>query len=325
MSTPVEFTDNDVGTKARGWFLTINNPASTDLVQLPGEVYVVWQLEEGKNKTPHLQVSLYFRNAVSFNSIKKAYPTANISRTRQLQQSFDYCSKDEGRLDGPWERGTRPRQGNRTDIHEAVECLKRNVGSKRPFEEVALCHGSVAVRMHKGLQFLANEFVQERNETPEVIVLYGSTGKNKTRYAKTWLPEAWEWRPSMKDWFDGYLGHKEAIFDEFRGQLDYGTMLSVLDRYTHSHQVKGGMIKFVATKIAITSPKHPREWYPRQCEKTDSINQLLRRITKVINLDEETPWEFDDDDKRPPPDSFEKLAQSKRTGGTRGIASYFLV
>jgi hypothetical protein len=61
-------------------------------------------------------------------------------------------------------------------------------------------------------------------------------------------------------------------------------MLSILDRYTHEHQVKGGMVDFVAIKIAITSPMKPEEWYPRQCDKKDSIEQLLRRITNIIFL-----------------------------------------
>jgi hypothetical protein len=78
------------------------------------------------------------------------------------------------------------------------------------------------------------------------------------------------------------LGQHEAIFEEYRGQLPYAVMLSVLDRYTHEHQVKGGMIDFVAKRIAITSPVHPLLWYPRQSEKTGSIHQLLRRITKVF-------------------------------------------
>lgn len=81
-------------------------------------------------------------------------------------------------------------------------------------------------------------------------------------------------------------------------------MLSVLDRYTHEHQVKGGMIDFVAQRIAITSPKPPKAWYPRQCEKEDSIQQLLRRITSVIYLgctaedsdrDQDEPMSDDDE------------------------------
>lgn len=109
----------------------------------------------------------------------------------------------------------------------------------------------------------------------------GPTGCGKSRASRQWLPEAWIWNPANGGWFDGYLRHHEVIFEEFRGDILYSAKLSILNRYTHSHQVKGGMIDFIAQRIAITSPKMPELWYPRQCEKTDSINQLLRRITSI--------------------------------------------
>jgi hypothetical protein len=131
---------------------------------------------------------------------------------------------------------------------------------------------------------LATQMVEDRTEPPEVVVHFGPTGCGKSKKARNWLPEAWVWNPARKDWFNGHSGQEEAIIEEFRGQLPYGTMSSVLDRYTHEHQVKGGMVDFVAKRICITSPMHPEQWYPRQCDKTYSIEQLLRRITRIEAL-----------------------------------------
>lgn len=228
---------------------------------------------------PHLQGYLELANQTAFNTVRSMILpdpfTGNLAARRgSAVQASDYCKKD-GRFT---EHGEISQPGKRTDITEAVNCLKDNIGTKRPFRALALAHPEALVKYHRGLNFLANELVEDRDEVPEITVFIGSTGTGKSRRARELCPEAWIWNPAKDSWFDGYLGQKEAIFEEFRGQLKYGTFLSVLDRYTHEHQVKGGTVKFVATKIVITSPMHPRDWYPRQCERTDHIDQLLRRI-----------------------------------------------
>lgn len=280
--------------KARAYVLTVNNPDSTDLPEGKNERYAIWQLEKGEAGTPHLQAYVMFANQVSFRTVKKLYPRAHIEAAKgSPQQCIAYCSKEETRVDGPWERGDRPCQGERNDIEEAVQILRESLGKRKPFADVVAACPKVCVKYHKGLQFVANELVKPRTEPPEVRVYVGGTGTGKSRAAREWLPEAWVWNPAKGSWFDGYLGQQEAIFEEFRGQLPYASMLSILDRYTHEHQVKGGMVDFVATKIAITSPMPPEYWYPRQCEKTDSINQLLRRVTQVVML---SPPETEEDD-----------------------------
>jgi len=268
--------------RSRSYILTINNPESNEIPQDALEKYAVWQLEKGESGTEHIQAVVHFSNPVLFTKVKKLYPTAHIESCKDLASSIQYCQKEDTRIDGPWERGEKPKQGKRTDIINAVECLKENLGKRKPFKEVCDLYPEVVVKFHKGLQFVANQLVVPRDLPPEVHVYVGSTGTGKSYSARRWLPEAWIWNPAKNTWFDGYLGQHEAIFEEYRGQLPYASMLSVLDRYTHEHQVKGGMVDFVAKRIAITSPIHPLLWYPRQTEKTDSIQQLLRRITKVF-------------------------------------------
>lgn len=275
--------------KARAYMLTINNPPCNELAKHDTERYACWQLEQGTQcETPHIQAYLYFKNAISFNTVKKLYPKAHIEIAKgNVTQCVDYCSKTDTRKEGPWTRGTIPQQGQRNDIEEAIAVIAEDLGKRKPFQRVCEDHPEVVVKYFKGLMFVANQLIRPRTELPEVIVYYGTTGCGKSRAAREWLPHAWIWNPAKGPWFDGYLGQEEAIFEEYRGQLPYAMLLSILDRYTHEHQVKGGMVDFVAKRIAITSPMPPEQWYPRQCEKVDSIEQLLRRITKVVNLSPE--------------------------------------
>lgn len=85
--------------------------------------------------------------------------------------------------------------------------------------------------------------------------------------------------------------------EEFRGQLPLGFMLSLTDRYDCKVQYKGGMVDFAATRIAITSPVHPSQWYRQETlAEGDKLEQLLRRVTKFIDVDALGPLdEYDDD------------------------------
>jgi hypothetical protein len=123
--------------KSRGYLLTINNPETNDLPEVPNERCAVWQLEKGENGTPHLQVYLLFKNQTSFNTVKTAFPRAHIDAAKgSPKQCVAYCSKEETREEGPWRRGDVPKQGDRSDIKDAVAVIAKNLGKKKPFREL---------------------------------------------------------------------------------------------------------------------------------------------------------------------------------------------
>jgi len=64
--------------------------------------------------------------------------------------------------------------------------------------------------------------------------------------------------------------------------MPFGMMLALLDRYQCKVQYKGGMAQFRATKIILTSPKHPQDWY--QDDGHDKVDQLIRRITRITHV-----------------------------------------
>ena len=100
------------------------------------------------------------------------------------------------------------------------------------------------------------------------------------------------WWPAQEKWFDGYEGHEKTLFEEYRGQMPFGHMLMLLDRYDARVQYKGGSMQFCSTKIAITSPLHPMLWYKKEdLQAQDRIDQLIRRIgnDNIINMDFEPP------------------------------------
>ena len=122
---------------------------------------------------------------------------------------------------------------------------------------------------------------------PHVEVFWGETGTGKTRKAYDDLSydpsKTWRWTPGTGATFmDGYNGQPHVIFDEFRGQISFGQILALLDGYPMTVQIKGGSVHWCPMKIILTSPKSPKDWYPNLPE--DSIDQLLRRITKTTHF-----------------------------------------
>lgn len=84
-------------------------------------------------------------------------------------------------------------------------------------------------------------------------------------------------------WWDGYIGQDTVIFDDYRPNLcPFHELLRILDRYPMKVQPKGGSCELSATTFVITTTSRPEVlWHSRTSEQ---INQLLRRITNVVEF-----------------------------------------
>lgn len=90
-------------TRSRNWCFTLNNYTDTHINFIKNlKCEYVFQAEKGESGTDHLQGLLIFKEAKSFESIKKLLPTAHIEKCKNLEASKKYCSKEETREAGPW-------------------------------------------------------------------------------------------------------------------------------------------------------------------------------------------------------------------------------
>lgn len=261
---------------------TINNP-SLDMEELAQTLkeahsvsYFVFGKEVGESGTPHYQGYVELKHSVEFMTIHKLLCNGHIEARRgTVEQAVEYCRKD-GEFT---EWGTVSAQGERNDIKSVAELVKSGAATY----EIAMTYPVQYIRYHKGIQALQSALIEPRVGIPEVRVYHGPTGTGKSYEARCWLPNAYVWHPQQGQWFDGYQGESEVVFEEFRGQIPFGMLLSLLDRYCCKVQYKGGVTQFAATKIAITSPIGPEDWY--LClDDNDRLDQLYRRLTKVEHL-----------------------------------------
>lgn len=247
-----------------------------------------------------------------------------------VQEASDYCTsetwkgKDKGQVEGTTEvHGVidlKSSQGKRNDLDSIKEALDNGAEPDALMEDDA--HFGAFARHGKFFrEYAAHKKRRKSFSPPYVTVLFGPSGSNKTRkfFDDCEYKDYWQWHPGMSTnqttWFDGYTGQSNVLFDEFRGQIPYGLLLKLTDGYPLKLPIKGGFCDWSPTKITITSPNHPREWYPNLAG-ADKIDQLIRRINKVDFCS--PPEELSDD--VPTEDEYDQWERENEI--TRGLYSH---
>lgn len=260
----------------RNVVFTLNNYSDEEVNSLKklNYNYIVFGFEIGESGTPHLQGYIEFKNSISLSSLKKMIKRAHLERRQGSPlQASDYCKKD-GNF---WEDGEISNQGKRTDLLRLVEIIEDGNSLK----DVAKLEPVSFIKFHGGIQKLILQNIKKRDYIPNIFVYYGKTGTGKSFTARKEFENEnyYVWTPARGEWFDAYSGEENVIFEEFRGQLTFGFLLTLLDRYECPIQFKGGSTEFLGKRIIFTSPIHPKFWYTNKTD--DSINQLLRRINVI--------------------------------------------
>lgn len=295
---------------ARSWCFTINNYTINDIINLENIKcrYLIYGFEIGANGTPHLQSYIEFAKVIRFNAIKKLIPRAHIEQRRGTrEQARNYCMKGEQPKE-EWEESQEngPNFGLNSEFIELGDWEAGGQGRRTDLDlirERAIDEGMRAVTAIGNLQQIkvAEKFLQyneeERDWKPLVIWLHGATGTGKSRLAREICDGTYYAKKDGTKWWDGYDNHEEVIIDDFRDSWwSFTTMLSLLDRYGHTVECKGGSRQFRARKIIITSAFKPSDCYKGIGEE---LNQLLRRIDIVESLSsdiEQSPLDVLNDD-----------------------------
>ncbi|UPW41887.1 replication associated protein [Dipodfec virus RodF1_123] len=242
--------------------------------------YGIGQLEQGhETEHWHFQFYIQLHRSQRLNWLKQNIDTqAHFEPARgTAEQNKAYCSKEDTRIDGPWEVGICSTQGKQTGLDEATAM----VASGTPLVEVARTFPVVWVRHGKGLVFLRQTLCLDADrrqfgpDGPELWVLWGPTGTGKSRFAKEHWPDAF-WKAPYSQWWDGYGTHETVILDDFR---DDGMRLTdfqrLIDHYPYWVEIKGGSLPMLAKRYVITSNHDPETWY----HKSDTEGTVMRRVT----------------------------------------------
>lgn len=275
--------------KSRQYCFTENNPDVSkreDFVIKLNAISDAWvfQLEKGEEGTPHYQGWFHIKKGQQRLTYLKKHlsPTAHFEIAKgSRQQNLLYCTKEEGRIDGPWKQGDFSiKSGTRTDLNLVVESIR----SKRSISEVANDYPEQFIKYHRGIKELKFQIDKQDKSLRqvEVQVLWGETGTGKTFTAINDNPDYFKLDKANNIWFDGYDGESVLIIDDFYGWLPFGMFLNILDKYPLRLEIKGGFTWAKWTKVVITSNKQWEEWYNNI--STNQQEALRRRITNTFQF-----------------------------------------
>ena len=290
-----------VNPQHRKWCFTINNPSDQDdpmdkLVSLGDSVkYAVFQKESGENGTVHWQGYIEWRSrGRRLTGMKLLFPRAHFEPAKgSASQNREYCSKEQGRIDGPFEIGECPQgpPGRRNDL----EAVKRRIDDGASDIDIANEFFGQWCRYERAFKRYRMMTQVGRNWQTKVMVLFGEPGTGKTKLAmKMALEEASAlgssvfvlndaMRHQQGVWWDGYSGQEVVVIEEFEGWICRNQFKGLLNHCDLILQVKGGAVSFRGRSIYITSNKKPSDWWKIETQdQREAWPQIQRRLSPPI-------------------------------------------
>jgi hypothetical protein len=278
------------GKRVRRVFFTLNNPKeklSWEALEEKGASTLVYQLEKGdEEETHHYQGVICFTGQKRLKNLK-ALPgleKAHFEAVRSLNHAVAYCTKEDTRVDGPWEYGDMPQQGKRNDLLT----VKADLDAGMTMSDIAENHFAAFIRHQRAFVSYRRLKTPPRNEKTVVILFVGPSGIGKSRTAHTLAhmlsPGSVFKVPQPKSsglWFGDYDGQETMIIDEFDGSTCTPTFFNELtDRYPFTLPVIGSAgHQMTAKYILITSNYLPAYWWKKR--NAGQVKQTMRRIDVV--------------------------------------------
>lgn len=262
------------GSRFRNWVFTINNPNDVaydiddgeyvfhlDRAWLPDNcTYCIMQLERGEAGTKHFQGYLEFDQPVRISHLRAWNARGHYEQRKGTQQqAIDYASKEDTRIIGPFKWGKPKAQGSRTDLAKLVEEVKSGK------DLLCLYYDNPSyLKYYRHIEYLRSLQPIGGRTRPKVAILWGDSGSGKSSAAWTAAgADAYLMceNGSGPQWWQGYRGQKQVIFDEFSGKYPYRQLCQVIDIHPYRVQCKGGSAALSATHFIFTSNTEPEEWY----------------------------------------------------------------
>jgi hypothetical protein len=286
----------------RKWCFTINNPVESDD---PGPVlgairssikYAVWQKERGDNEgTLHWQGFVEFKTrGRRLTGMKDLFPRAHLEAANgSALQNKEYCTKEEGRVEGPYEIGACPEggAGRRSDLLS----VKRRIEEGASDREIASEFFGQWCRYERAFKRYRMMVQVGRQWQTKVKVFWGEPGTGKTKLAQKLAMEEADalgssvfvlndaMRHGCGVWWDGYAGEEVVIIEEFEGWISRNQFKGLVNHSPLNVQVKGGAVSFRARSIYITSNKKPSEWWKIESQtQREAWPQIVRRLSPPI-------------------------------------------
>lgn len=297
---------------ARSWFCVLNNPnkvfGEISPQEMVEEAIRIWcndkpqrtcavNYEIGDNGTPHMHMVLEDPAKARFSAIQKLFPSIHIEPTRGTkEQAEDYINK----------RGIFEEKNHTVIVPATYQGeIKANKGSRKDLEVINdLIENGLTPREIYNISFafrrfepmIKKAFFEKRySETPlmiekKVVWHVGESGAGKSySYIKLCEEYGEENIFRLTDYanggFDTYEAERILFMDEFKSNLSFTSLLTILDKYKAQIHCRYANTYALWNEVHITSVFPPDEVYKKMVDecnrKTDTLQQLLRRISTI--------------------------------------------
>lgn len=233
----------------------------------------------------HDQGWVYFEGQRgSIKGVAKQLGGCHVAMCRgNIDQNDDYCSKESELRTF----GEKPKQGARLDIESAVSQIK---SGERTVDQITLEQPEFYHQYGRTLSKIEDIVLRQRHRTwmTEGMWYWGRTGVGKSHQAfEGFSPETHYVYPNDGGWWDGYAGQETVILNEFRGEITFGELLDLVDKWPKQVRRRGREpVPFLARRVIITSSLAPQRLYKNVCDDQERIDQLLRRFQVQEILDQ---------------------------------------
>lgn len=285
-----------MGDRSRGWLLTLPAEAySKEAIEAALEPYSAYigQLEKGEHTNYlHWQIYLEHHEAIRFSTLKRLFPRGHLeARKGTKAQAVAYVTKSETSQGVAIQKGeirTEDERGRRTDLERLRERILEGASARS-----LILEDPSALRYSKKLmelEELRNEQEWSRRER-EVTAryLWGPPGVGKTRMLFERYGHGRVYR--VTDYshpFDRYDGEPVLALDEFDGQVPFGLLLNLLDRYPLQLPARYANHWAAFTEVwVIANVPLERHYREVQKEEPERWKALLRRFDERLDWTKE--------------------------------------
>lgn len=232
-------------------------------------------MEKGDDTgTVHLQFAVNFATPQRLSVFKGT--KIHAEKVKRDNGVFDYCSKEETRLDGPWEFGHKPTRRN--DKHDWAE-----VYEKAKSGDLDTVQPELLIKHYGNLKLIAKDNMQGKDSSDcRGVWISGPAGIGKSSYARDHWPDFY---PKLANkWWDGYKGESAVILDDIDPTHSIlSQQLKIwADRYGCILESKGGAIPSKFDTFVVTSQYEIEEVFTDQ-----RAAEAIKRRFKEIKLTEE--------------------------------------
>lgn len=251
----------------------------------PDWVYAVMQLEVCPNTgRRHLQGYFRVRAAIGFDRASNTLPDgAHLEAARGTYlDNIRYCTKENSRAPDtePWEYGTRPSQGKRTDWDSVLTDLRAG----QTAGQVILERPHLAPMM-RGVEALAAELkpAPPAVRSVQAFYLFGASGVGKSHRAHTMFPDAYciTGRYYEGKSFDGYNMEETLILDEWKDhEWPMTLMNALLDKWKLTLQCRYKNKQAYWTRVLVLSNQNQDMVYYGDPHRAT----FWRRFAQVIEI-----------------------------------------